>query len=263
MSLIEVADILACPHCHGPLGLQDGTLRCEAGHSFDVAKQGHVNLLGAAQPKNADTPAMVQARADFLERGFYSPMTDALTAAVAGAGTLLDAGCGTGHHLAGMMRSADRAVGMDVSVAAARRAAKIHPRVGVVVADTWRRLPLLDQAVDVVTAIFAPRNLPEFARVLHPGGRLVVAAPEPEHLAEARAAFGLLDVQPGKHDALLADTAELFAPVDSVVVRHRLELDADAAALLVAMGPNAFHEHAAPGAITTTFAVRVSTFALR
>jgi 23S rRNA (guanine745-N1)-methyltransferase len=36
---------------------------CPAGHAFDVAKQGYLNLSGAAEPANADTPAMLDARA--------------------------------------------------------------------------------------------------------------------------------------------------------------------------------------------------------
>ena len=263
MALDDICDILACPRCGGSLTLHERMLQCENRHSFDIAKQGYLNLLGAAQPKNADTPAMVEARAAFLHQGHYAPLADVLAATVAGTSTVVDAGCGTGYYLASMLSTAERGLGFDVSVAAVKRAARAHERLGAVVADTWKPLPIKDSCADVVTAVFAPRNLCEFARILAPGGRLVVAAPESDHLVEAREVFGLLDVQPGKHEALLADTAELFELMDSHVVRHELDLDAEAAALLVAMGPNAFHEHAAPAAIVTTCAVRVSSFRLR
>ena len=50
--------------------------------------------------------------------------------------------------------------------------------VAAVVADTWDGLPLADGCVDLVQVVFAPRNPSEFARVLRPGGTLVVAREE-------------------------------------------------------------------------------------
>ncbi len=67
-ALVRAAGWLRCPVCQSSLSYEAGSLRCPAGHSFDVAKQGYVNLLGKP-PKNADTPDMVAARERFLAGG--------------------------------------------------------------------------------------------------------------------------------------------------------------------------------------------------
>ena len=57
---------------------RDGaTWRCAAGHSFDIARQGYVNLLRRAAPENADTPEMLAARDRFLVAGHYAPIAAA------------------------------------------------------------------------------------------------------------------------------------------------------------------------------------------
>ncbi len=120
--------------------------------------------------------------------------------------TVLDLGGGTGHHLAGVLDRSPASVGvvLDSSRYAARRAARAHPRAMAVVADTWARLPVRDGVLDRVLVVFAPRNGPEIARVLAPGGRLVVATPEPDHLAELVGPLGLLRVDPDKEARLAA-----------------------------------------------------------
>ena len=54
--------LLACPVCAGALDVAERPVRCRSAHSFDVARQGYVNLLGSTPPANADTAAMVAAR---------------------------------------------------------------------------------------------------------------------------------------------------------------------------------------------------------
>ena len=72
-----------CPLCASPLSVQTNQpWRCDKGHSFDVAKQGYVNLL-PVQFKNSlqpgDDKAMVQAREAFLNAGFYDPLIQAIS----------------------------------------------------------------------------------------------------------------------------------------------------------------------------------------
>ena len=66
--------LLRCPQCRQDLARTGRTLRCPSGHSFDIARQGYVNLAGHAPPRNADTPAMVAARERFLATGHYRPV---------------------------------------------------------------------------------------------------------------------------------------------------------------------------------------------
>ena len=261
--LLGVVGMLACPVCSAALTADAGTLRCPAGHRFDIARQGHVNLLGHAAPRNADTAVMVAARQRFLDAGHFDPVSDALAANVRGCRRVVDAGGGTGHHLARALDSSPDAVGLvvDVSVPAARRAARAHPRMGAVVADTWRALPVRSGGADALLCVFAPRNTAEFARVLAPGGLLVVVTPNPGHLAEARETLGLIGIQDDKLGAVRRSLAGAFEPVATRRVHGLLRLTAAEVGDLVAMGPNAFHEHAtATGPMRVGLDVQVTTF---
>lgn len=145
---------------------------------------------------------MVAARERVLASGAFDAV-DALVARRAGAAgcrTVLDAGGGTGHHLARLLDALPdaRGVSCDVSVAAAKRAGRAHERAASVVADTWGTLPLLSRRFDLVTCWFAPRNMAEFARVLGDDGLLVVVTPDAGHLAAVRERYGLLGIEPDK-----------------------------------------------------------------
>jgi 23S rRNA (guanine745-N1)-methyltransferase len=241
--------LLACPVCGGPLDVVPGAagLRCREGHLFDRARQGHVTLLPPAhRPPSGDSAEMVADRMAFLDAGHYAGITAALAHAVSAEGppvSLLDLGGGTGHHLAGVLDRLPEAVGvvLDSSAYAARRAARAHPRAVAVVADSWARLPVRDDAVDRVLVVFAPRNGPEIARVLRPEGRLVVVTPAPDHLGELVGPLELLRVDPDKAARLAATLEPDLTPVRTTAHRRRLSLSRAAVATLVGMGPHARH----------------------
>lgn len=245
MSIAGVVDLLRCPLCADGLTLAERSLRCPQRHTFDLAKQGYVNLLGRSTPANADTAEMVSARERFLGAGHYLPIAEAVSSRLTGCRTILDAGGGSGYYLAHILSDQPDARGVvtDVSVAAVRRAAKVHPRAAAIVADTWKLLPIQTQVIDAVTCIFAPRNPAEFARVLRPGGALVVVTPNPAHLIEAREALGLLGLQDDKLSKVQHLLSGYFEPIASTRVRRKMLLDPETLNDLVAMGPNAFHQH--------------------
>ncbi|MEL4504052.1 putative RNA methyltransferase [Luteococcus sp. H138] len=250
MAIDPVLGLLACPRCRQPLTRDGGSLTCRQGHRYDIAKQGHVNLLGRAAPANADTAEMVAARARFLGAGHYRPIVDALVNRVRSARRVVEAGAGTGHYLAGVLDARPDAVGLatDISGFACRRAAKAHDRMGAVVADTWAGLPVRCGVADVLLCCFAPRNPAEFARITAPGGLLLVVTPNEGHLAQARESLGLLGIQDDKLAKLNRSLSGAFEPVWSQRIRWTMQLDADALTDLVQMGPNAFHEHDDVGA---------------
>lgn len=232
---------LACPVCEEGLASEGAVLRCPTGHSFDIARQGYVNLLGRAAPENADTAAMLAARARFLSDGHYAPIAEAVVDAARGGNRIVEVGAGTGYYLAATLDATPDAEGLatDVSPAAARRAARCHPRAAAVVADTWRRLPLPDGAADRLLCVFAPRNPAEFARVLRPGGRAVVVVPGPGHLRELRDRYGLLGV--GEDKAGRVRDAFAGWRAEEQRLSYRMDLSPDGVADVIAMGPNAFH----------------------
>ncbi|SDY36275.1 23S rRNA m(1)G-748 methyltransferase [Modestobacter sp. DSM 44400] len=268
--------LLACPVCGEDLTVAGPGVRCPQGHSFDRARQGHVTLLPAGgSPHAGDSAGMVADRVDFLAAGHYAELTSTLADAVLANGVpraVLDAGGGTGAHLAGVLDRAPRAVGvvLDASRYAARRAARAHPRAIAVVADTWSRWPVRSGALDRVLVVFAPRNGAETVRVLAPEGRLVVVTPAAEHLAELVGPLGLLHVDPDKAGRLAATLGPHLRPVAATAVREELVLDHPAVRTLVGMGPHARHRTAdelaaaigrLPASVRVTVSVDVTTYA--
>jgi 23S rRNA (guanine745-N1)-methyltransferase len=252
--------LLACLVCGGPLDVVPGAtgLRCEQGHLFDRARQGQVTLLPPGhRPPTGDTAEMVADRVAFLEAGHYAGITAAVAMAVTADGqpaSLLDLGGGTGHHLAGVLDGLPDAVGvvLDSSPYAARRAARAHARAVAVIADSWARLPVRDDAVDRVLVVFAPRNGPEIARVLRPEGRLVVVTPAADHLGELVGPLELLRVDPDKAARLAATLEPQLVPVRTATYRRQITLPRAAAATLIGMGPHA--RHTTPAAMGTKLA---------
>jgi 23S rRNA (guanine745-N1)-methyltransferase len=244
---------LLCPVCRSRLGAGGGrTLLCPAGHSFDAARQGYFNfLVGKGTVFEADAADMVAARFGFLAAGHYRPLAEAvaeisapaLSGAFTGSGAMvLDAGTGTGHYLRTLLdRFPAAAVGLDISKFALRRAARMNPEAVNLVSDVWQPLPVADGAVDVVTVVFAPRNAAEFARVLKPGGRLVVVTPRPGHLAEVSGQTGMLGIEPAKEERLAASLEGHFSPLTARELDLDLSLSPADVANLALMGPAGHH----------------------
>lgn len=249
--LSDAVSALRCPVCQGPVGLSGTSplsLSCVAGHSFDAAKQGYFNLLtGRGTAFEADTAEMVAARNDFLEAGHYTPLAEAVAELAAPVLTapgslILDSGTGTGHYLHAVLdRTPAAAIGMDISKFALRRAARLNPGAINLAWDIWRPLPLADHTVDAIIVVFAPRNPPEFARVLRPGGRVIVVTPQSGHLAEIAERTGMLSIEPGKDGRLVEAMQEFFVPGESLLLDVELTLDGRDIADVAFMGPAGHH----------------------
>ncbi|MBG0827215.1 methyltransferase domain-containing protein [Planomonospora sp. ID67723] len=246
--LADIVEHLICPVCGDGLALGERALGCPRGHAFDLARQGYVSLLtGSQAPGTADSAAMVAARADFLGAGHFAPLADAVadachTAPRAGK-VIADAGAGTGYYLARVLDRLPYAAGiaLDVSKHAARRAARAHARLGAVVADVWRPLPLRGGSVDVLLNVFAPRNGAEFARVLRRDGTLVVVTPTPRHLEPLVERLGLLSVDESKERRMAESLSGHFTETGRRTYEFPMALDRAAVEAVVGMGPSAWH----------------------
>ncbi|KRV51128.1 methyltransferase type 11 [Wenjunlia vitaminophila] len=246
-------DSLRCPVCRASLRSDRGSLRCPSGHTFDIARQGYVSLLTGARATSGDDAAMVQARNQFLSTGRYAPIRRTLTRMTAdvlpGQGTVVDIGCGTGYYLAGVLDQLPgaRGLGLDASVRALRSAARAHPRAAAVSWDVFRPFPLVDQTVDVMLDVFAPRNPAEFHRVLRPTGRLIVVRPIERHLAELRGQVpAMVEIDPDKEQRLHQALGPYFQAAGTQHVEYIAPLTRQEAIDLVGMTPSARHlTHAA------------------
>ncbi|MFE9902092.1 putative RNA methyltransferase [Streptomyces achromogenes] len=241
-------DVLRCPVCRARLRPGHGSLRCPAGHTFDIARQGYVSLLTGIRATSGDDAAMVQARTRFLSTGRYAPISETLTRLAADAlparGTVADIGCGTGYYLAGVLDRLPgaRGLGLDTSVRALRSAARSHPRAAAASWDVFRPFPLGDSTVDVLLNVFAPRNPSEFHRVLRPTGRLIVVRPTERHLAELRGRIpAMVTIDPDKEQRLRQALDPCFEATGTRHVAYTAPLTRQEAIDLVGMTPSARH----------------------
>jgi len=186
-----------CPKCGSAFTRTEKTLACPQGHSYDIAKQGYVNLLpGGRLPGHihGDNREMIRARRDFLSAGHYRPLADALSARfselVPDGGCILDCGCGEGYYSACIAdalsaRNID-VLATDISKDAVSYAAR-HGNIRCAVANSFR-LPIRTASCDAVLCICTPIAASEFSRILKPGGILLAVFPDVRHLWEMKCA---------------------------------------------------------------------------
>lgn len=190
---------LACPVCGAPLHISDqgGSLLCEGEgrvHCFDGGGAGYVPLA-PRHSGGGDNKEAVRARSAFLRHGYYAPAAKGLVEAVQtytpAGGLVLDAGCGEGYYSDQVAASGHPVLGVDLSkfaVDAAARAARTRRREADLAPDTLYAvgsvfdLPVKTQTFDTVINVFAPCAPAEYARVLKPGGHLIVAGAGKDHL---------------------------------------------------------------------------------
>ena len=179
---------LICPICTNTLTRLDRSYVCPNRHSFDIARQGYVNLLTVQQKHSlnpGDTREQVLSRRSFLEAGYYTPISDALieTARELGlAGPILDVGCGEGWY---STRLADalgaELVGFDISKEAVRCAAAKYKGYTWLTA-TASHIPVTAGSVQLLTSLFALTLPEEFARVLGEDGYYFQVLAAQDHL---------------------------------------------------------------------------------
>lgn len=235
--------ILMCPVCRQPLNLTERTWRCEQGHSYDVAKQGYVNLhvVQHKHSKNpGDTPESVDARRAFLQDGYYQPLQQAVVALLKqlDVKAILDIGCGEGYYTSAMQQVVEQCVGVDIAKNAVQRAAKLNTEVTWVV-GTGATLPVLDHSMDACTSLFSPIPQAEIARVLKEDGYLIVVTPAAEHLYAMREAL-FEQVNPHTPEKFVEQLQDLFELKQEQIIDAPFVLEQQALKNLIAMTPYAY-----------------------
>ena len=234
---------LMCPVCRQRLELVSKTWRCEQGHSYDIAKQGYVNLhvVQHKHSKNpGDTPESVDARRAFLQGGYYQPLQQAVVHLLKDlkAKMVLDIGCGEGYYTSAMQQVVEHCIGVDIAKNAVQRAAKLNDKVTWVV-GTGATLPVIDQSMDVCTSLFSPIPQTEILRVLKDDGYLIVVTPATDHLYAMREAL-FEQVNPHTPQKFVEQLQDLFELKEQQVIEAPLVLDQQALKNLIAMTPYAY-----------------------
>ena len=179
---------LICPVCGMQLEKADRAFVCPNRHSFDIARQGYVNLLTVQQKHSlnpGDTREQVLARRAFLEEGHYTPICETLvdTAREFGVvGPILDVGCGEGYYSARLARELGAELtGLDISKEAVRCAAAKYKDARWLCA-TAAHIPVPDGSAGLVTSLFAMTLPGEFARILRENGYYFQVLAAQDHL---------------------------------------------------------------------------------
>ena len=224
--------MLSCPVCAQPLVAADSAMRCEQGHGYDLAREGYVNLLLAQQRHSRDpgySREMIAARRDFFDAGHYQAHADDLARIIRGhlsgepAELVVDAGCGEGYYLRRLRVALESSAvvgagaaaapgpvlcGLDISKHGVRVAAR-RDRDGVYAVAGTHRMPVLAERVSVLLTHFSPVSPDDFARVVRPGGVVLVAGPGEDHLYSFK--------------QLLYDAPTAHRPVDQLAGDARFE----------------------------------------
>jgi 23S rRNA (guanine745-N1)-methyltransferase len=206
---ITRAQNLVCPLDSEALIAQNGDrqLVCAKGHSFDVARQGYVNLLPVQDKRSknpGDSKEMIDARTRLLNSGAYeaisdlsnSVILDRLSANPAEHCTILDAGCGEGYYVERLSKAARQAdsagvgtlslIGMDISKPAIIAACKRNKRDITWLVGTNRKPPVLAGAIDAILCMFGYPVYDVFKSALKPAGVIILVEAGPRHLIELR-----------------------------------------------------------------------------
>ena len=179
---------LICPICGNQLNDEGKRYVCAQNHSFDVARQGYVNLLTVQQKHSlnpGDTREQVLSRREFLEAGHYAPIAQMLidTAKELGlSGQILDVGCGEGYYSSRLADALDAPLtGLDISKEAVRCAAAKYKGKQWLCA-TAAHIPVEEGSVSLLTSLFALTLPEEFRRVLKPDGYYFQVLAAEDHL---------------------------------------------------------------------------------
>ncbi len=185
--------IFICPICQSPLVPAADTWRCDGSlnpkltaHTFDVARQGYVNLLPVQQKKTkmpGDSPESIAARQRFLAASYYAPLQTLICAQIAKLleghtdkhendkdnssqpVRWLDVGCGEGYYTQAMtMLGMDTLIAADISKPAVVKLAKVSKAAG----QLWYQKGYSDNADNASNADTTQKQSADTSAVMYP-----------------------------------------------------------------------------------------------
>ena len=189
---------IICPYCQNSITDNGNrSYSCELNHSFDLSKEGYLNLLSVHQKKSktpGDNEMMISARRSFLEKGFYDALIEDLKVILQEdlrysnkSFVALDSGCGEGYYsekvLQNIAGTGSQVLGTDISKYAIKNAAKKYKNNFYFVSSVYH-LPIAPESIDILLSVFAPVDAVECQRVLSKNGVVLIVSPGSSHLKE-------------------------------------------------------------------------------
>lgn len=232
-----------CPICDQPLSQENRSYSCCNRHSFDIARQGYVNLLTVQQKHSlapGDTREQVLSRRSFLESGCYAPIADALILAAEKykpEGEILDVGCGEGYYSSRLSQACRLPLtGLDISKEAVRCAAGKYKDARWICA-TAAHIPVADQSAGLITSLFALTVPEEFHRILRKDGLFFQVLAAEDHLLGLK---GIIYDQLHHKEKDTVPVLAGFQLLESIPVRFTFTVEGDQVQNLFSMTPHVF-----------------------
>lgn len=246
---------LACPIDKLKLVEKENSYQCANGHSFDIAKQGYVNLLPVQQKKSknpGDSKEMVQARTRFLDMGFYKPIASLLSKIIFQQITkerdscIFDAGCGEGYYLQQVINTAQDIesesslsfIGMDISKPAVIAASKRNRQARWVV-GTNSQPPFLNDSIDLIFSVFGFHSFDGFKNSLKTNAILIIIEPGKKHLQELKEI--IYAEPPSEKEETRSNDENNYTLIDTQHLQFKITLNTNQQILdLLSMTPHLF-----------------------
>ncbi len=218
-----------CPVCKKQLIREEHSCKCENNHCFDISRKGFINLLRSQKASHGDDKLMVNARKNFLNKGYYLPLLNELNNHIDSVATdnctVLDCGCGECWYTANIYEHLKENninsdfFGIDVSKEAIFSGAGRNKALKLAVGTVFD-IPMADKSCDIILSLFAPFSRDEYIRLLKKNGFFITAFPMENHLWELKSAVYDL---PYKNE--VADMEiEGFELINKSVVHEEIEL---------------------------------------
>lgn len=203
-----------CPVCNKKLKKQDRCYRCENGHSFDISKEGYVNLLHGKNKSGSligDNRDMAVSRRSFLSKGYFSALSEGLVEMIkeniSAHPVICDICCGEGWYGEQIRNSIDcELISFDISKEMLRLCAK-RKKSDLCFVANGNSIPLADESIDLAFHLFAPFQEKEFSRIIKKDGLILTAVAGENHLFELKE---LLYDTPYKNDEAPPKTESLI-----------------------------------------------------
>lgn len=177
---------IVCPVCKNKLLKVDKTYKCLNNHSFDISKQGYINLNMHNSQNTGDNNEMINARKNFLEKGYYSFLLDEVNKLLSIDDSLVDLACGQGYYTSKFV--AKDKIGIDLSKQGLKIASKNDANTIYLLNSIFHN-PLEDKCADKIITIFAPIAKQEIVRLLKDDGAFILVKPDEMHLYELKKAI--------------------------------------------------------------------------
>jgi Methylase involved in ubiquinone/menaquinone biosynthesis len=187
---------LACPKCQLPLNIVGNSYKCQSNHTYDISKSKYINLL-LNPDKNTNNPGdnkdSLTCRKNFLNNGYYNIISETLNQYIKNLhldkANILDLGCGEGFYLSRLKEEIKQNnyeyYGLDISKIAIDMATKYTKDINWLVANS-KNIPLLDNSIDLILALFTVVNHKELNRILNDNGYIIHVTANPYHLVELK-----------------------------------------------------------------------------